>query len=440
MAESHLTRHLLRAVAVGDLPPRVLVDLGWTHLLELCPECRREVAAWRDEQKRSSCNYESTFAALPDMIAQRSRQDEEERAVAERDFAELRRLSAIERRERVKLARRRFHSARLGMLLLDQARQRVAADAEDSYLWAELAEMVAERSRDDSARDVLLLAQVHCGNALRVMSNVRGADARFRQARALLRDHGAADTTVFAEVDWYEGALRRDQRRFEEAEGLLSRASMQYRMAGEHATAARPLLTLGLLYHEIGDNQSAIEATELAMRSIPQTADRRFFLSARHNLALFVCEGGNPTEAAEMLRGDLPLYADFPDAPTQMRLSWLKGKIAAGLDQTIEAEDELRRARDGFLELGIGYDAALASLDLALLYSRQQRTGELKQLAEEIAPIFEARDIHRETVAALALFQRAAQQEAVTAEAIGRLGQFLRESRNNPALHLRRPS
>ncbi|HSK77014.1 MAG TPA: hypothetical protein VLQ45_11190 [Thermoanaerobaculia bacterium] len=47
---------------------------------------------------------------------------------------------------------------------------------------------------------------------------------------------------------------------------------------------------------------------------------------------------------------------------------------------------------------------------------RVGRTGELKRLAEELVPVFEARDIHREALAALLLFQRACEEERMTVE------------------------
>ena len=47
------------------------------------------------------------------------------------------------------------------------------------------------------------------------------------------------------------------------------------------------------------------------------------------------------------------------------------------------------------------YDAAIVSMDLALLYLRQRRTAELKTLAKEMLPIFRSQDVHREAVAAL---------------------------------------
>lgn len=44
--------------------------------------------------------------------------------------------------------------------------------------------------------------------------------------------------------------------------------------------------------------------------------------------------------------------------------------MAYGLDRLDEAERAFLGTRQGFLDQGIGYDAALASLDLALVYLR----------------------------------------------------------------------
>jgi len=48
------------------------------------------------------------------------------------------------------------------------------------------------------------------------------------------------DTRVYAEVDWFEGILRKDQRRFVEAEERLGRAALLFEVAGEKTEAARP--------------------------------------------------------------------------------------------------------------------------------------------------------------------------------------------------------
>jgi hypothetical protein len=65
-----------------------------------------------------------------------------------------------------------------------------------------------------------------------------------------------------------------------------------------------------------------------------------------------------------------------------------------------EAEVSLGEARAAFLERGIAFDAALVSLDLAMVHARRGDTGEVQRLAAEMLPIFESRDVRSEAFAA----------------------------------------
>ena len=98
------------------------------------------------------------------------------------------------------------------------------------------------------------------------------------------------------------------------------------------------------------------------------------------------------------------------------------------------AEKAFLEARDGFIAEGIGYDAAMVTVeDLALLYLREGRTADVKRLAEEILPIFQSQDVHREAVAALRLFQEAARQEQLTIQAVRDYVRYLRKARADPS-------
>jgi hypothetical protein len=113
----------------------------------------------------------------------------------------------------------------------------------------------------------------------------------------------------------------------------------------------------------------------------------------------------------------------------RLRLRWAEGAIAAGLGDEAVAEQIYRAVQQEFLRLGVAYDAALVSLDLAVLFSRQGRNEDLRQLSAEILPVFEARDVHREALATLLLFRRAVEEERLTAEVAQQLIAALRRSR-----------
>ncbi len=89
--------------------------------------------------------------------------------------------------------------------------------------------------------------------------------------------------------------------------------------------------------------------------------------------------------------------------------------------------------RQGFLDQGIGYDVAMVSLDLAVLYIRDGRTAEVLRIAEETVALFEAQDVHREALAALRLFLEAARREEVTAEFVLEIGARLEAARRQGA-------
>jgi hypothetical protein len=134
-------------------------------------------------------------------------------------------------------------------------------------------------------------------------------------------------------------------------------------------------------------------------------------------------------EALRLLENARPLYHQVGDQMGLLRLRWLEGKIASALGHFSEAESFLRGVQKDLIARELGYDAALLSLDLAAIYARQGRGPEMRRLAEEMLPIFRSRDIHREAIAALFVFQKAAEMERVTLGLIRDVTGYLKESR-----------
>jgi hypothetical protein len=96
-----------------------------------------------------------------------------------------------------------------------------------------------------------------------------------------------------------------------------------------------------------------------------------------------------------------------------IRLRWLEGKIARELGQLEDAEAALKEARGAFLSQGIGIDAALVSLDLAVLYAQRGETAAIRHLAAEMVPVFQAGEVHPDALAAILLFRQAAEAEQI---------------------------
>ena len=163
-------------------------------------------------------------------------------------------------------------------------------------------------------------------------------------------------------------------------------------------------------------------------------------ICARHNLIDYLAASGRFLEAQKLYRETRPLYRSFPDAWTQNRRKWVKGKISRGLGQFEQAESLFLAAREGFIGEGVPYDTALVSLELGMLYAEQGRTADLKRLAEEMVPIFSSLHIHREALAALAFLKQAAEAERATVDLVSGVAAYLRRAQHDPALRFQEPA
>lgn len=441
MADIHITRELLHAVARGELPVAVLSRLGLSHLMNLCPHCRREIAAWQKEQGTTAADYSGVLKALPKVIEEQLPRVEADRRQAVRDLRKLLSLPHLERLPRIRRSRSHFRGAALADFLLRESWRSIPKNPGEAYHLAELAQAVALHSKGSPrVADLSALATAHMANARKVEGELKDADELFTFTRYLMTHEGVTDSEVCAEIDWLEGALRKEQRRFTSSEDLLTRAVMLYKLVGAEGKVTGVLMTLSAMYYHQGAHEQAVETVQAALGKLSPDRDYRLYLSGRYNLALYLAEAGKYDDAESILVAEAESFERYDDGWTQLRQSWLEGKIAAGRGQVELAEECFVKTRDGFIARGIGYDAALVSLDLALLYLKDGRTADVKRLAEEMLPIFEAQDVHREAVSALILFQDAARREAVTVASVRKLANYLRDARTDPSLRFEKAS
>ena len=78
----------------------------------------------------------------------------------------------------------------------------------------------------------------------------------------------------------------------------------------------------------------------------------------------------------------------------------------------------------------MAWDAAEISLRLAELYLSQRRNRETREVAEQIMPIFQSRDLHTEAIAALLLIREAVFNETLTVHMVRQTISFLRQLRS----------
>src|SRR5579885_550717 len=372
MADIHITRELLRAAARGELPPRLLLQIGAGHLMTLCPHCKREIEEWQKERGAGAFDYSQVFQVLPKVIEEQAPRIIRDRRVAGKDLKTLLALPKEKRAARIRQAHGHFRSGALAELLIEESRNRVQSDAEDAFHLAELARVVVHHAPAiPGAFNLIALSTAHMANACRARSEYRRAMEHFSHARYIITHEGVTDPEILARVDELEASLYKDQRLFDQAEELLSRSAMLYRLSGAKSEGVRVTVILADVFFFRGNVPRAIETLGSALRRLRRVDDPRLFMCARYNLARYLTEAGNFREASDILATEADLFQKFPEPWTQRRVLWLRGKILAGQGDPAAAERAFIEVRDGFIQEGHGYDAAMVSVeDLAPLYLR----------------------------------------------------------------------
>lgn len=431
-----------------------LRSLSTEHLevvehLARCAACRRQLQAFTRPRSgpvarkiadvlqwpRKAVDYEPVIRETERVIQAQERALAEERAAAPGLFIELTKFPA-EQRDALLADSPCFHTWGVFELLIDRSQETSIQNPDCSEELGLLALRLSEylglsRYRGELIEDLRARAWAYIANSCRIRSDLQGAEEALACAYVHLRK-GTRDLLERAMLLDLEASLRRDQRRFEDASRLLRRAISIFLQSGQRHLAGRSLVNLSTVHHYAGDPEGGIPLLYRAIELIDPEEEPRLLLCARHNLIDYLAACGKFLEAQKLYREARSLYRNFPDAWTQNRRKWVKGKIACGTGQLEQAESLFLAARDGFVREGIPYDTALVSLELAMLYAGQARTADLKRLAGEMVPIFSSLHIHREALAALAFLKQAAETEQATLDLVSAVADFLRRAEHDP--------
>jgi tetratricopeptide (TPR) repeat protein len=332
----------------------------------------------------------------------------------------------------------RFQTLAVCEQLIERSFEEGFRDSAHSLALAELALMLAGRLDGDLygrsvVRDLQARAWAYLGNARRIAFDLAGAEEALAHAERLV-EGGSADPLEEARIFDLRASLLSDQGRFEQAAELLDLVIDIYDDLREPHRKGRALVSKGLFLGYAGWPEEAIRQIRKGLSLLDWEREPRLVLMARHNLAWFLNDCGRSEDALYQLERFRHTYWDFDSPWTELRLGWLSGRIAASLGRRDEAEETFREVRRRFLAEGHGYDAALVTLDLAKLYLESERAADVRKLAAEMLTVFLSHDIHRQAMAALAVFQEAAELENATPHLVREISSYLLRARKNPRL------
>jgi tetratricopeptide (TPR) repeat protein len=402
---------------------------------------RRQAAALQQrEEGGGSRGFDRLFARSTARLAEREASLLEEREAIAQRFAEIIARPPAERKALVRVDRV-YQTWCLCERLVDEGHQELYANRIAAEAWLDLALAVAEELDPKwygagLINDLKARVWAALGEARRLAADLRGAEEAFAEAARRIGE-GSGDALEEAQVLELEAALYRDRRRLPEALRRLDDVTLIYRQYGDFHLVGRAYIQKGRVHASLGNLEEAIRWSRQGLALIDPLRERRFELSARLSLMLQLEESGRGNEAWFLLQASRPEFLAHGGVLLTLRLRWLEGKIQQSRGRHEEAEAAFLEARRGFVEQGIGFDAALVSLDLADLYAGEGRSEEMRRLAEEMLPVFKAGDLHREAVAALIVFQGALRMERWSAGLGEEIGGYLRQARTDPLLRFR---
>jgi tetratricopeptide (TPR) repeat protein len=299
-------------------------------------------------------------------------------------------------------------------LLVAESRALRFDDPQRMVYLAELARAAAERldpARDGGIRvaDLQARAWAELANAYRLSEAIDRAEDAIARAMSCF-ESGSGDPELLALIADRLATLLSYRRRFPEAIEILDVLIAFYRERNESHRAGRSLLLRGLYTEYAGEPDAAVVVICEALDLLDFEREPSLLIPAVHNLLWCATTLGQFTLVRRLLARASSLYLTDHNRLSILRLRWLEGRVAAGLQELDTAEAAFAEARRGFDEAGLVFPASLVALDLAELWLRRGRTAEIQAVAEELIGAFQALRVGRETIVSLLLLRRICEQ------------------------------
>jgi tetratricopeptide (TPR) repeat protein len=407
----------------SEVAPAVSATRLHRQLLAACPECAAE---W-EQLGLLQETFEARLADLRLELAPEAPDDDllaDAVALGESDdrvavFRHLRRrayeqlwtlkrLPPARRPAKIRGAFRQFQGRALAQLLIEESRSIVRSKPAEAAGWAELVPLVLDWARGDGgppwAAELLVRAEAHRANALRIWGDLTAADAIFVRLRATVAALPLPRPSLVAEIASLEASLRIGQHRLLQAEDLLDRASRAYQQANDSLGLARVRIKQANVAWDQGRAAQMLrlfEDASLALEAATDTPDLHLVLCTVTGRVLALCELERFGEADALLRAHQDPYEASDDPYAAAMLRGLQGRVALGLGGFDRAEESYTSCRDAYLALGRYHDAALACLDLAETLHAAGRVDDLLALASQLVPLFRSKKLPVETFRAL---------------------------------------
>jgi tetratricopeptide (TPR) repeat protein len=423
MADEHVAEELLRRFLHAEVSPEETRRVV-RHLISRCTECVElahrlavELQLWPGS---GAIPWDELYEEVFDRALAFATTEERRIALEKlRGWAQWAFLEPLPPHERLALVESEpgYHTFGLYDRLLEASRRAIRIEPAEAVDIVRLAIAVAdrldpERIGQHRVADLRAAAQAELGNAKRLSADFPGARPAFDEARRILEQEGSNDPLERSRLLSLEASYLNDLGEFEIAETMLKGALDLCEQIDDTHLQGRILFQMGDTIGHI-DPERGLTHIRKALPLLDAKREPRIELCAWHDYAWYLNDSGRPDEALAALEQARPLYAQFPDSYTQLRLHWLEGRIALNLGDHAEAESVFQQLWEEFRARDLHHELVLLSIDLAEALVKNGETNRAAELVEECYPILESWGLHRYALAAWMFFQQALAEHQV---------------------------
>jgi tetratricopeptide (TPR) repeat protein len=375
--------------------------------------------------------YREVFSRVATKVRDGDRTASLERETAPISFAHLIVLPQEERLKQV-LQDAGFRSFLLAEMFLERSRQSWHDDPRIATESAEVALAIAQNLDDAFCGTFLQLGlEARCraflANSMRIAGLLREASLEFSRLQQLL-PQAYLEPYERAEILGLWAATLMETGSLPQAEDQLREVLEIYGREGDDQKVGRTLIFLGLLSLEREDFSAAVDFFDRSLGILEESRSPRLINVALLNLAVSLNRAGDHDRAVGTL-AEIKLRLDGGrDRILWAKMRWTEGRIFSSLGQIEESESAYLEALKFFSDRDVEIDAALVCLDLAVLYIEGNRTEHVKNLAQRMLPVFSGEGFAREVMAALILFQHAAERELATLGLVQEISKYVQRA------------
>ena len=268
-------------------------------------------------------------------------------------------------------------------------------------------------------------------NAFRVADDLAEAERAFGTAFELFQ-RGTGDPYLKVRLYDLQASFLGTRRDFALAFASLDIAYKIYIELGEKHLAGRSLLIKAIYQYYSGAPEEALKISKVGMPLLEPARDPDLLFQAVHNEVTFLVACGRFKDARRALFDHQPQLGQRVGKVNSLKLRWLQGQISMGLLELDSAAEAFLESKNGFESAGLGFASALAALDLALVWMRQEKYGDTEVLVAEAAEVFLAVGVRREAVSAIMILKDSFEKRHGTITLLESVVEFLRRTQIDP--------